>query len=282
MIGKGKSISHTKASIQYGWNEEKDAKIVFTHLLMSNNPNDITKEFEFIQKFNSNCKKNTMSFVLSPTVADGKNLTINNLHKITKEFISEMNIAERQTIAFVHQDKEHKHVHIYVNRIDFHGNAYNDSFIGKRSQKAAEKVAIINGLKTVKQVQKEKENSTKVIRKEIFNLHNSCIKEQKPKTFQEYIQWMKQFYIEIKPVISKTNQLQGFKYIYLNQEFKGSVVHRELSINKMTLQIYNRPKFFKEYQLNKGIKMNKKIVTLNKSLLNSIQKNIKNYPSKQI
>lgn len=282
MIGKGKSISHTKASIQYGWNEEKDAKIVHKQLLMNSNPNDITKEFKFIQQFNPNCKKNTLSFVLSPTIEDGKKIGIKELRKITKDFILLMNIEERQAIAFVHQDKDHKHIHLYVNRIDFHGNAYNDSFIGKKAQKVAEKVAILNGLKTVKQVQKEKENSTKVIRKEIFNLHNNCIKQYKPKTFQEYIQWMKQFQIEIKPVISKANQLQGFKYTYQKQEFKGSAVHRELSINKIALQIYNKNKFLKEYQFNKGIEIEKTTVILNKALLNSIQKNINNHLSKQI
>lgn len=33
-----------------------------------------------------------------------------------------------------YQDKDHKHIHLYVNRIDFKGVSYNDSFIGKRSQ----------------------------------------------------------------------------------------------------------------------------------------------------
>ena len=41
--------------------------------------------------------------------------------------MKEMNLGERQAIAFVHQDKEHKHIHLYVNRIDFNGKAYNDS-----------------------------------------------------------------------------------------------------------------------------------------------------------
>ena len=42
MIGKGKSISHTKASISYGWNNEKDAEIVFRQNLLGETPLDLT------------------------------------------------------------------------------------------------------------------------------------------------------------------------------------------------------------------------------------------------
>ena len=63
-----------------------------------------------------------------------------------------MKLINHQSIAFVHEDKKHKHIHLYVNRIDFNGNAYNDSFIGKKTQKIAEIVALKLGLKTVKEV----------------------------------------------------------------------------------------------------------------------------------
>ena len=75
---------------------------------------------------------------------------------MTQRFIQEMKLKERQAIAFVHRDKEHTHVHLYVNRIGFDGKAYNDSFIGKQSQLAAERVAKQMGLTTVREVQQEK------------------------------------------------------------------------------------------------------------------------------
>ncbi|GFD77093.1 hypothetical protein KUL113_65130 [Tenacibaculum sp. KUL113] len=50
MIGKGKAISHTKASIEYGWNQEKDAEIVYKQNLASETPKEITEEFKIIQK----------------------------------------------------------------------------------------------------------------------------------------------------------------------------------------------------------------------------------------
>ena len=135
MIGKGKSISHTGASMSYGWNQEKDAEVVFKQELFGENPKEITREFKSVQGLNVNCDKNTLSFVLSPTISDGQKLNKKELGQICKEFIEQMKLGDRQAVAFVHQDKAHKHIHLYVNRIDFQGKAYNDGFIGKRKFK---------------------------------------------------------------------------------------------------------------------------------------------------
>ena len=89
-----------------------------------------------------------------------------------------MQLKERQAIAFVHRDKPHIHVHLYVNRIGFDGKAYNDSFIGKRSQQAAENVAKQMGLTTVKEVQMEKELDSIQKRLEIKNIHESIMKNE--------------------------------------------------------------------------------------------------------
>jgi len=146
MIGLGKSISHTGASMGYGWDQEKDAKVVYLEHLSGDNPKEVIQEFKIIQLQNYRCKKNTLSFVLSPTIEDGRELRDKELREITQRFVKEMGLQERQAIAFVHQDKSHLHIHLYVNRISFEGKAYKDNFIGKRSQLAAERVAGEMGL----------------------------------------------------------------------------------------------------------------------------------------
>lgn len=133
MIGKGKSISHTSASMAYGWNQEKSAIVVLKEYLAGNTPEELTKEFQIIQDMNENCKKNTISFVLSPTIEDGKKLKKKELGDLAKKFLARMNLNNRQAVAFVHKDKAHTHIHLYVNRIDFKGKAYPDGFIGNRS-----------------------------------------------------------------------------------------------------------------------------------------------------
>lgn len=253
MIGKGKSISHTKASIEYGWNQEKDAEIVFTQNLAGETPKEITDEFETIQSMNDNCERNTFSFVISPTIEDGEKLTSKDLNKITDEFLKDLKLENHQAIAFVHNDKNHKHIHLYVNRIDFEGKAYNDSFIGKRSQKSAERMAEKMQLQTVKQVKEQKLEKVKDIRKFIKNKHELSFKSFHPEKYQNYIKEMGNFDIKVNPVINKkSNKLQGFRYQFKNTNLKGSDVHRSMSINKLNINYYKIAKTIIK-QVSKGI-----------------------------
>jgi len=274
MIGKGSSISHTKASMRYGWNQEKDADVVFRQHLTGQNPSEITREFKLIQEQNYNCKKNTFSFVLSPTIEDGHKLKNKDLNSIANSFIKEMKLESRQAIAFVHNDKKHKHIHLYVNRIDFNGKAYNDSFIGKKTQLKAEIVAKKLDLTTVKDIQQLKKEQTKSIRKEIKEIHETCLKQNKPRTFQEYIDGMKQKDVQITPSINKSNQLQGFRYEYKGNSFKGSSVHRTMSINNLSDRIDFNKDFQKAIANNSPIKLANKSALLSPNLALKITKKI--------
>ena len=237
MIGKGKSISHTRASMSYGWNQEKDAEIVLKEFLHGDSPAEITQEFKMLQDQNYHCTKNTLSFVISPTIEDGKGLDKNEMQAITKRFMQEMKLGERQAIAFVHQDKDHKHIHLYVNRIDFKGVAYNDSFIGKRSQLAAEKVAESMGLTTVKQVQFEKAFNLKEIRSEIKRRHDLTMKQFQPKSFDDYLKAMEANGVKVIPTINNQNKLQGFRFEFDGHNLKGSEVHRNMSLGNIGKQM---------------------------------------------
>lgn len=233
----GKSISHTGASMGYGWNEEKEAKVIYREYLAGDNPKEITQEFKIIQSQNQICKKNTMSFVLSPTIKDGQKLKDKELTEIIQRFVKEMKLQERQAIAFVHRDKGHLHIHLYVNRIGFDGKAYKDNFIGKRSQQAAEKVAQQMGLTTVREVQQERLNQIQSVRQEMKQIHEKVLVEMKPKDFDQYIRYMKQRDVEVIPSINKSNQLQGFRFEYKGQNLKGSELHRSMSMARIAERI---------------------------------------------
>ena len=229
MIGKGKAVGNTGANIDYGLNKEKDAEVVFSQHLAGDNAQHLTDEFSMIQEQNTRCQKNTLSFILSPTREDGKNLTKERLGELTQKFIKEMGLKDNQAVAFVHSDKAHTHVHLYVNRIGFDGKAYNDSFIGKRSQLAAENVAKDMGLTTVKEVQMEQQLQSVAIRNEIRRIHEKTLTNQQPKTLDAYIKAMKAQNVAVVPSINKGDRLQGFRFEFKGESFKGSEVHRSMS-----------------------------------------------------
>lgn len=274
MIGKGKAISHTQASMQYGWDQEKDAQVVYSQNIVGDSPKEITAEFKLTQDLNANCEKNTLSFIISPTIEDGKNLDKMELSKICQEFMKEMQLKDRQAIGFAHLDKAHKHIHLYVNRIDFQGKAYNDSFIGKRSQLAAEKVAERMQLTTVKQVQWEKDHNLSAIRTEIKRRHDLTMRHFKPRTFQDYMKGMETNGVKVIPCINKAHKLQGFRFQFDNYNLKGSEVHRSMTggnIGKQLSSDKNITRFIKE---NTTLKLAGKTVELSTGMLKAIAKEV--------
>ena len=237
MIGKGKSISYTRASISYGWNQEKDAEIIHSQHLAGENPREITEEFRIVQSQNPRAKKNTLSFVLSPSIEDGKRLSKRELSELVKKFIKAMGLKERQAIAFVHRDKEHTHIHLYVNRIGFDGKAYKDSFIGKRSQQRAHEVARKMGLTTARDVQHQRLDNVKQLRNEIKRVHEEVLRSDRPKSLDAYIKSMGEKGIKVIPSINRQQKLQGFRFEYKGQNLKGSEVHRSMTGGRIMAKI---------------------------------------------
>ena len=274
MIGKGQSIAHTGVCMDYGWNQEKGAEVVHSQHLAGENPQQITEEFKMVQEENTRCRKNTLSFILSPTREDGRNLGKEQLGELTRRFLEEMHLKERQAIAFVHRDKTHTHVHLYVNRIGFDGKAYNDSFIGKRSQKAAENVAKQMGLTTAREVQQEKEIETITARLKIREIHNKIMEDQRPGTLEVYMKNMKAQNVEFVPTINRAGKLQGFRIKYQGHDFKASEVHRSMSGGKIMALLSRNNGVGKASEATKLVKLMGKTVELGTNLATSMAKNL--------
>lgn len=273
MIGKGHSIASTGASIEYGWNQEKEAEVVFKDHLAGETPKEITEEFKIIQSQNERCAQNTLSFILSPTVKDGQEMSKAQLKEITRQFLKEMDLKNRQAIAFVHRDKAHTHVHVYVNRIGFDGKAYNDSFIGKRSQLAADNVAKELELTRVRDVQNEKLQELKWQRLAIRHINNKVV-ETRPKSLDEYINKMKAFNVQVIPSINKSNQLQGFRFEYKGANLKGSEVHRSMTGGKIIGEISQNQKLTKLKEVPNTLKLMNKTVQLSTNMASKIAKDL--------
>lgn len=273
MIGKGHAISGTRVSISYGWNQEKEAEIVLKEHVAGDNPAEIAEEFSIVQSQNERCHKNTLSFIVSPTIEDGKDLSKNELEEIAKKFLKEMKLQDHQSVAFVHRDKAHTHVHIYTNRIGFDGKAYNDSFIGKRSQIAADNVAKELGLTRVREVQQEKLQGLKALREEIRRI-NDRVLQTRPKSLDEYISKMRIHKVEVIPTINKSNQLQGFRVEYKGVNLKASEVNRSMSGNRLIAEISQNQSQKRLKEVPKNLLVLNRTVQLSTNLTTKITKEL--------
>lgn len=277
MISKASSIAHTKASIKYGWNNEKEAEIVLNQHLIGCTPGELSKEFAMVQRLNTRCTNNTISVVISPCIEDRDKLNKSMLKRICERFMKDLQMGNRQAIAFVHNDKPHKHIHLYINRIDFNGKTYNDSFISKKCQDIAEKVAIDLSLTTVKDIQNRKLNATKAIRTAIFKKHQAVLK-QRPASIDKYLEFMKKENIGVQAIINKSNQLQGFRFQYKGSDYKGSEVNRKLTGSNILKEL---SPFLKITNDNK-IKIGGEIFSLNHNLEKALNQNKGNNRNKKI
>jgi len=242
MIGKAKSISHVSNAINYAKNK-KDAVEISRNLVIGETGKEIAKEFRVFQNLNARCQRNSFSIVLSPTIPDGKKISNSDFSKLADDFLSGMNLKENQFISFLHSDKDHKHLHIFVNRINATGKAYKDNFISKKAQRIAERVAKDWNFTTAKEIQQAKENR---LSKLITDAHDKIL-PQKPKDIFEYANQMKLYGIELHLKQASNGKVVGLKFQVGKDSIKASAVHRSFSEARLqkTIEQNNRTHRFR-------------------------------------
>jgi hypothetical protein len=234
MIAKGKSISHLSASIQYALRREE--AVILDKNIVSETPHQVAKEFKLFQQLNQRCERNSFSFVLSPTINDGKKLSSEQLETINKAFLEKMNLQDHQYIAFVHKNTAHKHIHLYVNRIDYTGKAYDDQFISNRSAHVAEGIAKDMGLKTAKEVQQGRSKERHVEHPEmeyIKELAKATLAQQGVNSVSKFVNSFNQAGFEAglraEAYNNKNGSFQGLRFYAGEHRFKASQIDRSLS-----------------------------------------------------
>lgn len=232
MIGKGKSIQHTSNAINYALKKE-GAEILGMANLSGDTAKEMANQMKVFQNLNNRTTNKTISFVLSPDIKDGKRLSDQELIKIAGQFMKEMDLHRHQGVLIKHTDKKHKHLHMFINRIDSNGKAYNDSYISKKAQRKADIVAKRNNLTRAKLVEEEKKTNTKEIRAEIHRRHKVAMKHR-PSNFNEYRQLMKGNGVDIEPTITRKGKLQGYRLKFDGKDFKASEIHRSMTLSRMS------------------------------------------------
>lgn len=241
MIGMVKSVSGGGTLFNYVCNPNKGFE-VDRNLISGISPKEIFDDFKIYIEQNQRASKKIFSMVLSPSIEDGHRLSRNDFRDITQEFLIELDFDYKNQpyIAFLHNEKNHYHVHIIASRVNSEGGLIKDNHIGKKAQWAAHRVAKNKNLISAKQVRIDKaiaiekeKNQKNTIQKNILNLHRSIITNQL--NYEEYKRKMLENGYLIKPYLNKQNQLQGHKIIDIRSEksYKASDIHRSLSLNNL-------------------------------------------------
>lgn len=224
MISKAKACIGGSALMGYVVNEKKGYELERNNI-SGENPSELFSSMQIIQNQNLRCKNNTISLVLSPEKEDGHKLTNEQWKLLARSLLQSLDIKvdDAQFISFIHTEKEHKHMHIILNRVTDDGSLIKDHFIGKRVQHIAHRLAKEMDLISAMEVRETNKNSKKELLKDFrssFRASHMEVKKQYPLNIEEYTELMKKQGFTLIPSINKQGDVQGYKV----QNVKGDLL----------------------------------------------------------
>lgn len=237
MISRGRALVNTLASLCYGLQEAKGAEIVLRQYVVGDSPEELAQEFSGFQDQYHGSPRKLLSFMLSPIPEEGRHLDRAQLREIAQRFLTEMKLGEHQAVAIVHRDREHVHLHLYVNRVDLMGRQQGSGFLNLRTGHAAQQVALALGLTPIKEAIRQRLEPSKQIREEIKKIHDKVIRWERPRSYDRYMKAMEKYQVKPIPFINRRNELMGFRFQYRDQSFKGSEVHPDLAMGNIAKQL---------------------------------------------
>lgn len=241
------------------------------------NKKELIRQFNDVRFLNSKLAKPVMHISLSLTL--GEKLEKSSLITLAEECAREMAFEKNQFLAVTHNDTNHQHIHIVVNRVGFDGKTWNDSNNYKKIAAFCRKMELKYGLQQVaspaKFLPKERSNNVRFdTRKEEMKtaIEYSLIES---KTYADFERKMTQKGFKItkargiaftdpKKVYAKGSEL-GYslatieKILALSLEQKQAMIHNRIQARKAPLLVEKSTLI--EALADKGITNNPALVT---------------------
>lgn len=128
MYGKILHGSSFGGIVNYVNDPRKNATLVAASdgINLTNNQT-ITDSFVIHAGLSSRTKKPVAHFVLAFSPHDAPRIDNTILGQLANEYLQKMGYDDNQFVAFRHYDKEHPHIHIVVNRVNFKGKCTKDA-----------------------------------------------------------------------------------------------------------------------------------------------------------
>lgn len=256
MIGKAKSNKSLVATIAYNLKEK--AELIFTNGLSGEDINDYRLQMLAMQKcYTGTARQLTLHVILSPHISEGQNLGIDKWTEIANRYLSLMRLKEYQAIGFIHCDKEHRHLHLVINKVrSSNVKLYHDGFIGKRTQKAADSIAIQMKLIRAKEIMRQNNERKKKLAsidksiadfsieatakpigsKQLFKQQlNNILQNKTIKSTEDYFTEIRKQGFKLYLYHKKdTKELRGYGIEKNNTKMDASTIGKEFTLTKLS------------------------------------------------
>jgi hypothetical protein len=155
VIAKMKSNQSIGATL--GYNLKEESQIIDVHNLEGDQLQDYEMQMKLTQQlFVGRAKNLTAHIIISPGIEDGQKLTNKEWKEIANDYLKKTSLEKHEAIVFLHQDREHKHLHIVANRIDSRGAIYRNGNELVMSQRVGNEIAKERGLTQAREIMFER------------------------------------------------------------------------------------------------------------------------------
>ena len=114
---------------------EGQVKVLQANGVRSSLPNDIAHDFNLQASMRPNVQKPVCHTILSFSAHDSDRLTDAIMVKMANEYLHKMGYGDTQSLIVRHNDRQHPHLHICINRIGNDGKTISDHNEKYRSTK---------------------------------------------------------------------------------------------------------------------------------------------------
>lgn len=229
-IVQGNSFSN---AVNYVLNR-KEAEIIATKGVRNIDKDSIIHSFETQARL-GRIGKPVAHISLDFSAQDREKLTNQKMIEIADEYMKKMGYGNTQVLIVRHTDRDHPHVHLIMNRIDFNGKRISDQNERFRSTKLCKELTIrhslyvSSGKENVNREQLREPDATK------YQIYDALCKHvPQSKSWAELERRLKSEGIALGfKTKGSTSQVEGVRFTMNNLSFNGSKVDRQFSYSKI-------------------------------------------------
>ncbi len=235
MIAKIVKGSNFRGVVNYILDKEKDAEILVSDGLFSEDKDTIVMSFEAQSGMNPRVTKPVGRIALAFSREDEHRLTDRTMAGIALEYLERMSIKDTQVLVVRHFDKEHPHVHIAFNRIANDGRTISDRNERIRSTRICKELTRKYGLYVSEGKEKVKLHRLKEPDKTRYELYFLLKSEvSRCGNWRQFAANLDKQGVEMQfKYKGKSDEVQGIVFSKNGYSFSGSKIDRRLSYSKI-------------------------------------------------
>ena len=236
-IIKGTNFSRV---VSYMLSKREDkVKVLQANGVRSSFPNDIAHDFNLQASMRPSVQKPVCHTILSFSTHDSERLTDATMVKIVNEYLHKMGYGNTQSLIVRHNDRQHPHLHICINRIGNDGKTISDCNEKYRSTKICRELTERYGLtigEGKKAVNRYRLRGEDKLRYEIFDAIKTVLPQSK--NWKDFITGLEQQGITTRfKTKGNTDVVQGIIFAKNGCSFSGSKIDRSCSFSRLNAAI---------------------------------------------